>query len=109
MAQPEVHQYDVGTVFLLTLQDQDGTAVDVSGTDVKQIHFRKSDGTTVITKDAAWGSGNNGTDGKIKYVVEDDTILDQAGTWTLQAFVHWATSDQWSSELYEFMVRENLA
>jgi len=106
MVEGHVHQNDVGTVFVVTVEDK-GVVVDVSDVDVKQLRFRKPDGTA-FAKDAAFVT--DGTDGKIKYEVEDTTILDQAGTWDLQAFVHWETGDQWGTDLHEkFQVKENLA
>ena len=66
MAADEIHQYDIGTRFEITLKDEGNSPeiVDVSTASVTEIIFKKPDGNTV-TKTA--GFTTDGTDGKIEY------------------------------------------
>ena len=98
----EIHTYDIGTVFEVTLLDTD-VAVDVSAASSKEIIFLKPDGTSV-TKTAEFGT--TGIDGIIKYTtIEDD--LDTVGGWKLQAKVTLPTGT-WSSDISKFKVYSNL-
>jgi hypothetical protein len=81
MSTPKVGDY--GTVFEITLQDQDGAAADVSGATTKQIIFRKPGGT-VVTKAADFVT--DGTDGKIDYTAASGD-LDTAGDWRIEGQV----------------------
>lgn len=76
---------NVGDVvtFRVTVTDQDGSAVDVSGASTKQIKLRKPSGT-VLTKTASFTT--DGSDGKIEYQTAN-TDLDVAGVWGIQAYV----------------------
>lgn len=98
----EIHVDDVGTNFRATIKNEDDVVVDVSTATVTFI-FRKPDGnlmsraTTFIT---------NGTDGLVKYTtVAGD--LDQHGSWELQAFVDYG-STEWYSDVHKFKVYNNL-
>ena len=102
MAANEIHQYDVGTIFRVTLMD--GTvAADVSGATAKSIIFSKPSGT-VVEKDAAFYV--DGSDGIIQYTTVTDD-LDETGTWKIQARVTLATGT-WSSDTQKFKVYPNL-
>lgn len=102
MAQDEIHVGDVGTVFTVTIMD--GAAiVNISTATVKQILYKKPDGT-VLTKTADFST--NGSDGKIKYVtVVGD--LDAAGTWSIQGYVE-MPAGKWHSDISQFEVFKNL-
>jgi hypothetical protein len=98
----EIHLYDIGTSFEITLKDCD-VVVDVSSASLKEIIFKKPDKTTV-TKTADFKT--DGTDGIIQYItVLDD--LDQKGSWYIQAKVTLPTGT-WSSNTEKFKVYPNL-
>ena len=79
----DVHVGDIGTIIRLTIVDEDGDAVDVSGATTKQIVIGKPDGT-VLTKAASFT--DDGADGQIEYAtVEGD--LDIPGQWRAQGAV----------------------
>lgn len=62
-----------------------GTVLDISTCTVKQIKAQRPDGTYAWTKTASFET--DGTDGKIYYSTSLASDLDQAGTWTYQAYV----------------------
>ena len=100
----EIHYGDVGTTFILTITDQDGSAVDVSGASTKQIKFEKPSGADV-TQTADFTS--DGTDGKIEYTtVADD--LNETGFWKIQGKVTIATGT-WHSDITRKFVYANLS
>lgn len=98
-----VHLNDVGTVFELTVIDQDDVVVNISAATTREIVFQKPDGTTV-TKTAVVVT--DGTDGKMKYIsLAGD--LDVPGLWHAQAIVTIGTGT-WRSTQLHFTVRRNL-
>ena len=99
----EIHQYDIGTRFLITVKD-DGVAVDVSS-GVRQIHIRKPDDTT-LNKVGAIISSGSASSGIMYY----DTIagdLDEVGHYKLQAKVA-IPSGTYYTDIYTFKVHCNL-
>jgi hypothetical protein len=98
----EIHVGDIGTVFQVTVNDQN-VIVDLSNEDNMYILFRKPDDSfkqvipTLLT---------NGTDGKIKYVTQSGD-LDQYGTWQIQARVVFGT-EVYSTDIQRFKVLRNL-
>lgn len=97
-----VHQSDVGTVFELTIVDQDSAVVDIS-TATRQILFEKPSGAT-LTKTAALVT--DGTDGKMKYVtIAGD--LTPAGFWFVQGVVTIGLNT-WHTDALAFTVLPNL-
>ena len=100
-----IHVGDVGTIFRLTItEDDDVTAVNVSGASVKKFYFAKPDGTKV-NKTAEFNT--DGTDGKLKYTAIAADI-DMAGRWQVQAYVEIGAAKYWSSK-ETFSVHSNLA
>jgi len=99
----EVHVGDIGTIFKLSITDQDDAALDISSATTKQILFRKPDGTT-LTKAGVFDT--DGTDGVLNYTIVSGDI-DQVGGWTVQAYVVLPTG-AWHSSLGRFAVEENL-
>ena len=78
----EIHVDDVGTRFLITVQD-DGVAVDISTATARQINFKKPS-STVLNR--AGSLFTDGTDGKMYYdAVAGD--LDEAGDYKIQGKV----------------------
>ena len=101
-ANAEIHVDDVGTSFEVTLQDGNGTAVDISGATKKELHFLKADGT-VLEVTAQFKT--DGKDGVLTY----DTVagnLDVAGEWSVQPYVE---MPGWSGHagIERFTVYEN--
>ena len=105
MADTIIHVGDVGTIFRLTItEDDDVTAVNVSGASVKKFYFAKPDGTKV-NKTAEFNT--TGVDGKLKYTAVAGDI-DTAGRWQVQAYVEIGAAKYWSSK-ETFSVHSNLA
>jgi hypothetical protein len=103
MAADEVHIGDVGTIFQLTVKDQDNDVVDISVASTLNIIFRKPNGTNVTKTAVLTGDG---TDGKMQYTtVADD--LDDDGLWKLQGFVDFGTTE-WYTDVIRFTVYRNL-
>ena len=97
-----IHQNDIGTAFVVTIQDGDA-AVDVSSASTKKIIFKKPSGTK-LTYDA--GFVTDGSDGKIKYnAVADD--LDEIGTYKLQSYVI-ISDGTFYTDITSFKVYRNL-
>jgi hypothetical protein len=105
MAQGDIQKGDIGAAFILTIKDQDGAVVDVSGATTKQIKFLKPDGLTVLTKSAVFET--DGTDGKIKYVTVSDD-LDVAGYWARQGYVV-MPGGSWHTDRRRFYVSETVS
>lgn len=101
-----IHNGDVGTTFLLTITEADGTtAVDVSTATKLQMIFLQPDGVS-MTKTAELNT--TGTDGKIKYVAVAGDI-DVVGTWQVQGYVEFGSgTSKYYSSVTEFMVYDNL-
>lgn len=100
----EIHLNDIGTVFRLTIVDCDLVAIDISTATVKNVTFKRPDGTT-FTKTGVFAT--DGTDGVIDYVTIDGD-LDMSGEgWKIQAVVTLSTGT-WSSEIGLFTVYDNL-
>jgi hypothetical protein len=107
MAANEIHQYDIGTIFELTMMD-DEAVLDISGQLLMEIHFAKPDGT-VLVKIASFTNTTgtqDGVDGKMEYTTVTGD-LDQTGTWKIQGIVQLPTG-KWSSDISSFKVYKNL-
>lgn len=100
----EIHLDDVGTIFRVTIVDCDDVFIDISTASVKQLVFKKPDGTSV-TQTAVFFT--DGTDGILDYVtVSGDLDLVGEG-WKIQGKVTLATGN-WSSDIGTFPVYDNL-
>jgi len=98
----EIHTYDIGTVFEVTLLDTD-VVVDIALATTKEIIFLKPSGTSV-TKTAEFKT--TGSDGIIQYTtILDD--LNEVGGWKIQAKVTLPTGT-WSSDISKFKVYSNI-
>lgn len=95
---------DIGTPIIVTLVDETGAAVDVSGATEMVILLQPPD-KTLIEKTAEHVT--DGTDGKIQYVTIDGD-LSQPKKWLMQARVTLPTGT-WSSSTTSFTVLPNLA
>lgn len=106
MSLPEPFVGDVGTDFIGTIKDSTtDTAVDISGVSVKQIIFKKADGTAAVRKDAEFVT--NGEDGQIHYIAEDG-LFSGSGNWKWEAYVEWAVDSKYSTSIEPFRVGEVL-
>lgn len=102
MPADEIRVGDVGTSLQVTVQDGK-SIVDLSASVIKQIIFKKPDGSTVA-KNASFVT--DGTDGKIKYTFAASD-LSMPGEWLYQAYVTFAASS-WKSDIGQFQVYDNL-
>lgn len=99
----EVHNWDFGTRFELTVKDQDSNVIDLSNASVKQIMFQRSDANTLI---ANLGCNTNCSDGVVVYTaVSGDLSL--TGIWAFQCYFS-TPSGTWFSDIVRFPVYENL-
>ncbi len=97
----EIHVGDIGTVFRLTIKDQDGVVVDVSsatGAGEKEILFQGPG--KLVTQTAVFTT--DGTDGDIEYVTVSGDIS-VVGEWTLQGHVI-LTAGEWRTTAVAFPV-----
>lgn len=103
MSRGQIQVGEWGFPIEIEITDQDCAAVDISTATTKQVIFTRPD-KTQFTKVAAFTT--SGVDGKIRYVVEDASIMNQAGQWYIQGV---ATQAGWShpSSLEPFEVAAN--
>jgi len=99
----EIHIGDTGTVFTITIKDENDEIVNVGPATTRQIIFRKPSGE-VLTKTGSLVT--DGTDGKIKYITEEDD-LDEQGIWKVDAYIV-ISSTKFHSDTAEFNVFPNL-
>jgi hypothetical protein len=105
MADTIIHNGDVGTIIRLTITEDDNTtAIDVSGATVKKFYFLKPDDTK-INKTAEFNA--DGTDGKLKYTTVAGDI-NAVGRWQVQAYVEIGAAKYYSTKT-TFTVQSNLA
>jgi hypothetical protein len=98
-----LHVGDIGSVIELTITDQDGNAVDISGATTKEIHLEKP-GNVDVAKDGVFKT--DGTDGVLKYTtIAGD--LSATGLLKAQAYVVLPTGT-WKSTVATFYVDANL-
>ena len=98
----EIHVDDVGTKFLVTVQDS-GVAVDVSVASILQINFRKPDG---VTMNKVGTLHTDGIDGKIYYTtIAGD--MNAAGVYKIQGKIG-LPSGTYYTDIQTFKVHRNL-
>ena len=98
----EIHVDDVGTRFLITVQD-DGVAVDISSATARQINFKKPSATVLNRTGSLF---TDGTDGKMYYdAVAGD--LDEAGDYKIQGKVIFSVGN-FSTDVKKFKVHCNI-
>jgi hypothetical protein len=98
----EIHLYDIGTVFRITVTEND-VPLDVSGAIEKYVLLRKPNGESVA-KLADFTS--DGTDGNIEYAAESN-LLDTVGTWKIQGRII-MPNGIWSTSSSTFKVVANV-
>ena len=94
---------DWGTPIIVTIK-VGNAPFDVSEATGLSIKFEKPQENGELTKDAELL--NDGTDGKIQYVVEEGA-LDVAGTWKLQGVITFGDG-KWHTDVGTFEVGESL-
>jgi hypothetical protein len=99
----DIHVGDEGTQFVATFRDALGAIVPLGAATVKQLLFRKTDGT-VLTKAASFYT--DGSDGIIYWAtVAGD--LSVAGPWEIQGYVE-VSGLKLHSDVQRFTVNPNL-
>lgn len=102
MSANEIHVGDIGTLFSVTVKDDD-VVVDVSSATTKEIVLKHSGGLT-HTKTAIFGT--DGTDGVLTYTtIADDLSL--PGLWQIQVNII-MSGGSWKTDVGSFIVEENL-
>jgi len=96
----DIHVGDVGTVFEVTLKDC-AALVDLSTTTVRQIKFKKPDGTYLTV---AATLKTDGSDGIITYTSQAGD-LDQVGSWEIRALITNPLGN-WTSSKEKFKVQD---
>ena len=99
----DIHVGDVGTRLTVTLTDETGAAVDVTGASLLEMRLRLPGGGT-LTRGAT--TVTDGSDGQISYVTQAGD-LSEAGEWELQAYVV-LPGGAWHSDVTRFDVLANL-
>ena len=90
----------------LTVTDQAGAIVDLSGMVSKDITLKKPNpDNTTVTKPAAFVT--DGTDGKIEYKTTT-TDLDVSGVWSAQGIVVDGAGDDNPTNIFKFAVLDRL-
>ncbi len=105
-SEEEVHYNDIGTLFLVTVNDcVSGTAavLDVSGASTIELIFKSPSGASTTQSATLY---TDGTDGKITYTTVDGD-LNEVGTWRIQAKVV-VGGGTFRSDVGTFKVYENL-
>jgi hypothetical protein len=96
------HVGDIGTPFVFTCVQEDGTVINLTAATEKVVTFVRPDGTT-FDRDLETVSAAAGT---ARYItVEDD--LDVHGTWKVQAFIE-TPDGEWRSDIERFTVHRNV-
>jgi hypothetical protein len=101
MPRGEIH-VDDEPVWLLTIKDEDGVAVDISGATEKTAKFEPP-GLATISKTP--GFYTDGTDGILQYNTETGFLT--KGHWRLQGKVV-VSGKPYHSDIYSFEVKANL-
>jgi hypothetical protein len=101
----EVHVGEVGIDLRLTLLDQDGEVFDISGATGRTLILEAPSGATRIVSAALL---TDGTDGGLRYATQSGDI-DEAGRWSLQGKVEWASGRILYSKAQTFLALEPLA
>ena len=100
----EIHQDDIGTRFLVTVQD-DSVAVDLTAATLKQLNFRKPDDT--VLNRSALGLGGGSESSGIMYYDAVAGDLDAVGVYKMQGKVS-IPSGTFYTDVYTFKVHSNL-
>lgn len=94
---------DVGTQLVVTITDENGAVVDVSGATDRTIRLQKPDGA-VLTRAAV--NDTDGTNGAIRYTTALGDV-DQPGIWKIDASVTMSGAT-WSTTAGSILVQAAL-
>lgn len=98
---------NIGTDFILTIRDQDGTIVDISTATSMQAIFRSSPKATSTIFNCVHVT--DGSDGQMRYITVAASDLDPAGScWQLEGEVVIPGKGTFRSNTYRFKVAEKL-
>ncbi len=100
-----VHVGDMPT-FRFNMKDQDGDVFPVVGAQVQEAIFERPDRTT-FTKPTVFTT--DGSEGAIEYDTEDNTIINQPGTWKRQPHIVTSGGREFHGEKKVFDVDEILS
>ena len=103
MAANEIHLYDIGTQFDVTVKDN-ATTLNVSSACIKQFEFLKPSRAKVTV---AASFNTTGSDGKLCYTTAASNFLNEIGDWQLQVYLEMSTGI-WHSDIHAFRVYGNL-
>jgi len=96
---------DLGTIFRFTIKDQDDAVVDISSATLKQVKFRKSDGSTE-TQTASFTT--DGTDGKME-VATTAADLDISGPSQAQPYLEGVSGFSGHGSEYSFRIYDPIS
>ena len=99
----DIHKDDIGTIFEITLKDQDNAVIDLSGATTKEIRFKPP---SAARKDKSASFKTDGSDGILTWTTISND-LDSIGAWQLQGYVV-LSGGTWYSDIGNFTVVENL-
>ena len=100
-----VQEGAIGVRFLISLVDQAGAPLDLTGTDSIKIRFSKPRGDS-IELDASIVSPP-GSDGIVELFTLAGTMV-PFGDWDIQAFVKYTAGDSLPTKTKAFIVKENI-
>lgn len=104
MALGEIHVGDIGTVFRITIKDEDNTIINVSSASSILIKFQKPNGD-VLNKSGSFYS--DGTDGIVQWTTTSANDLDADGLWKIQVKITIGSSIH-NSDIGQFKVYPNI-
>jgi hypothetical protein len=102
MATQEIRKGDIGTIFEMTIKDEDGV-VNLTGYTTIEIIFQTPEEIKTFPAVLSGLAIN----GKIKYTTIDANVLDVIGRWKWQGHVVLGSGD-WKTTILPFTVHENI-
>lgn len=104
----DIRQGDVGTIFEVLVQDEEGNTMDLSSATTLEIWLQRRDGSASPAVDVKPATlVTDGTDGLIEYTVLLNSELDYVGKWFRQGYVV-LPDGAWATDLREFKVGRRL-
>lgn len=105
----DIHVNDIGTMFKLTVKDQNSNIVTLDGSYMLAVNFLLPDGSTLSRTASLY---SDGSDGIIQYITTSGDLT-QPGSWKQQAVVTktgggGTITQQWHSNSVKFKVVANL-
>jgi len=101
----EIHVNDIGTRFLVTVQDSSGV-VDISEASSLTLSFRKPN-DTIINRSGSTLLDGSAASGVVYYdAIAGD--LDEVGSWKLQGKISLSSAEVFYTDIHTFKVHRNL-